>query len=167
MAADDLYGSVAGYQAWASARGYDALADPELTQYLILATQYIEERYRGRWKGVRAESTQTLAWPRIRYQDSSLGVCDEDGYEVDPLTVPERVEFATYEAGKLVSESIDLQPDLAFGGKIKRLKQRVEGAVEQETEYFSSASARTTRTAIDGLLKGLVTSASIHKVLRA
>lgn len=162
-----FYGTGSEFEAWALERGLElpSTVDPETA--LIRATDYIEERYRGRWKGVRATEAQVLAWPRIAKIGSSCGVLDQDGYEVDPTVVPLRVEHATYEAARRIAAGTELQPDLARGGQLRRLKNIVEGAIEQEQEWFQGASARTTITAIDGLLRGLVIAGNVAPVLRA
>src|SRR5690625_1153242 len=99
------YGDIEGFKAWADARGHAYPSeDSEIQTALVRATSYLDSAYRLRWKGRRATTSQTLAWPRE-------GVRDEDGALLPDDTIPQQVIDAAYEATRRVVEGIDLQPD--------------------------------------------------------
>lgn len=150
----DTYGDLAGYKEWADDRGHSypvtSGADAQITVALLNAAEYLDGRYRGRWKGVKATIAQVRAWPRT-------GARDEDGVLVDEDDVPTAVAYAAYEATKLILAGTDMSPAIVRGGAVKR-ERVVAGPVESETEYADGAPARTAFTAIDDLLRGLVRS---------
>lgn len=57
---------------------------------LIVAAQYLDAEYGGRWRGYRAHDTQALAWPRSCVED-------DDGYAVDGESVPQKLKDACAE----------------------------------------------------------------------
>jgi hypothetical protein len=74
---------------------------------------------------------------------------------------PDAVKYAIVEAARIeLATPGSLTPALDRGGQVKRLKVRVEGAVERETEWADSAPVQQVVTAIDNLLKaaGLIRS---------
>lgn len=68
---------------------------------------------------------------------------------------PTEVKYAIAAAALLEIQTPGvLSPSLERGGAVKRLRERVEGAVETEVEYMDGASVETTFTAIENLLIG-------------
>jgi hypothetical protein len=125
--------------------------------------QYIENAYRGRWKGARTVREQALAWPRMASVELSASstdgaIYDQDGWYIESDEIPTQVKYANAEAALLVLQGVDLEPRLARSGDIKRKKVKA-GPVETETEYGESASVRDRITTIEGYLSGLITSA--------
>ncbi len=106
---------------------------------LIKATQYIDGRYRKRWKGIPLSSSQALCWPREDIFD--------DRYQ-EITGIPSHLKYAVCEAA-LRALTDDLNPDLERGGRIKREKV---GPIE--TEYSDTAPSRTVFPAINDLLSG-------------
>lgn len=149
----DIYGDLAGFKAWADARGHSypegSGADAEIDAALLRGTEYLR-RYTGRWKGIKAATDQPLAWPR-------KGVRDEDGILLPDDEVPVLVIHAAYEATRRFLAGDDLQPDLARGGAVSRERVKA-GPVEAEEEFRDDAPARTAVTSIDDLLAGLLRS---------
>lgn len=78
----ESYCSVAFATAYFSKRGqadaWDAVEDKEAA--LRLATDYVEQTYRGRWLGIRTRDEQALDWPRseVPLPGSWLGVRPHD-----------------------------------------------------------------------------------------
>jgi len=87
---------------------------------LIVATQYLENKYRGRWRGRKKLWSQALAWPRY-------GALDDDGYAMDSEAVPQELQAAcaelalrvvlgddllgvVTEPGEVTSESVSVGP---------------------------------------------------------
>lgn len=114
---------------------------------IIQATQYLESRFRLRWKGEAVTETQALAWPR-RFAE------DENGFGIDDDVVPSDLQDACSElAFKAVSET--LMPDISEPGTIRRELVRV-GPITDETEYLGGKSQIKTFRLVDNLLSGLV-----------
>ena len=57
LAACDAYHTALGNTAWT---GLDAAKEVAIRK----ATLWVDNAYRGRWKGIRCDTTQPLAWPR-------------------------------------------------------------------------------------------------------
>lgn len=70
---------------------------------LILATQYLDNEFAGRWQGHRAYEEQALAWPRA-------DVVDEDGFDLSSTVVPQRLKDACCELAVRVVLGDDLHP---------------------------------------------------------
>lgn len=128
--------------------------DPAKEAALRKGTAYLDSHYRGRWKGTKGDSSQVLAWPRN-------SVLDEDGYAVDPETIPQRVKDACCEAALRMLAG-DMEPDLARGGRILS-----ESVGEISVTYSEGAPAGTRYPAIDALLRGILKSGSTVEMIRA
>ena len=142
----DTYHSDRGNSAWASA------SETDRQTALIKATDYINNHYR--WKGVKTESDQGLAWPRT-------GAFDSDGYEIDTDVIPEEVERATSEMALLIIGGENLSAKRERGGHIKR---ETVGALE--TEYMDGAPGSDKYPSVDRLVAGLVTSKTFMRAAR-
>ncbi len=100
------------------------------------ATEYIEQRYRLRWKGVRVISTQALSWPRTAAM--------VDGYESGYNSVPTEIANACADlALKSLSETLNADQTRAV------IREKV-GPLETEYSEFSPQANRY--PAIDGML---------------
>ena len=133
----DTYHSDRGNAAWTGTTAVKQAA-------LIKATDYIEQKYAGRWQGSYTDDDQELEWPR-----SGLCYPDED---VIPKELKNAVAILALEA-----LSDDLNPALDRGGAIKREKVDVI-----ETEYMSWAPSVTARPAVDGLLRRFMAGSAIN-----
>lgn len=58
VAEADTYFLIRNESAWAGTQAQKEAA-------LIKGTQYIDGKYRSRWKGIRVSNLQTLTWPRV------------------------------------------------------------------------------------------------------
>lgn len=158
----EAYISVADADAYFSKRGISTWTgtDEAKEEVLRRAATYLDNAYRGRWKGYRANETQALAWPRAAYPGNAVGVTDilydADGFEITTTTVPTQVKHANAEAALVILGGTDLEASLARGGAVKRLRVKA-GPVERETEYTDGASPVTRYPVIEGLLRTLVT----------
>ena len=126
--------------------GSDAVKENALRR----ATNYLDNQYRGKWRGVRTLASQALAWPRA-------GVVDGDGFDLPLGEIPVQVQRATMEAALLVITGVKLEPVLDRGGAIKSVSKRV-GALGKEIVYQDGAPVMTRIVAIEGLLRDIVTS---------
>lgn len=127
--------------------------------YLVDATEYIEEVYRERWKGLRKTATQALSWPRE-------WVVREDYYAVDSV-IPDSVNGAFYYPSNIVPTEVknacaelaykrisgELSPD------IDRVTKR-EKLGPMEVEYQDYGKPYKVYRAIDNMLSVLLNSTS-------
>ena len=121
-------------------------------QALRLATQYLDNTYRGLWKGTKGSQSQALSWPRT-------DVVDEEGYTVSETSVPAGVLNATAETALRSVQGTVLVPDLS-GTKITREKVKA-GPVEQDVTYQGGKASGVSSdpvefTLVDQLLAGLL-----------
>lgn len=158
----DVYVSVAAADVYFSSRGLETWDGTTTEKEVALrrGRQYLENAYRGMFKGVRTNRTQALSWPRmatVAYNASVVGVIyDEDGWYINSNEIPQQLKDANCEAALLVLTGATLEPTLIRGGAIKR--KRVKAAVvETETEYADGAPSVDRYMVIQGLLRGLVT----------
>lgn len=125
-----------------------ALSDNEKKASLIKATQYIDNQFT--WKGRRKYQSQELGFPRVMLYDL-------DGFEVKGI--PARLKQAVCEAAYYGYQSDLFQTYESEQGIVKRNKERVEGAVEKEVEYFNSKETEvdyiSKYAALNSLLRGL------------
>lgn len=127
-----VFGSVSGADAYLAASvihadAWDALATAAKQRAVISATRILN---RVPWAGSRSVPTQPLAFPR-----SGLTV---DGVDIADTVVPDQICEATYEIAALLAggtTSIETSATTATG--VKRVRERVEGAIDTETEWFS------------------------------
>lgn len=73
----------------------------------------------------------------------------------EPDDAPMAVQYSIAEAARLelITPGV-LTPNLERGGAVKRLRERVEGAVEVETEWMDGAPVESRITAIENILTG-------------
>ncbi|HNY80769.1 MAG TPA: hypothetical protein PKO46_21015 [Sedimentisphaerales bacterium] len=116
---------------------------------LIVATQYLDIRFQGRWRGYRNTRSQALAWPRYSVED-------DDGYVLDATALPQKLKDAcaemalrvvlgdhllgaVTEPGEVVSESVSVGPisesksyagGKPYGYEYPKLDAMVRGLIE-------------------------------------
>ena len=170
-ASAESYFSIAEADAYFTARGVAAWtgSDASKEQAARLGTTYLDNQYRGKWKGYRTNETQALAWPRIGEGGDSrfrlpgqsfavYGVVDLDGFEIATDAVPVQVKRAAMESALMALGGTVLEPTLTRGGRIKSQTKTV-GPLSKSTTWEDGAPAVDRYTVIDGLLRGLVTGA--------
>jgi hypothetical protein len=136
-----------GSTSWSGA----SQADKE--KALRLATQYIDARYDGRWKGSRSNEDQALAWPRAN-------VVDSDGYILDSDDLPARLEHAVGELALRVLEGDTLFDDISEPGSIAS-ETIVAGPVEFSQTYVGGKSQVKSYPLIDMLVRPLIQDSNI------
>jgi hypothetical protein len=173
LANAESYISVVDATAYHAARGnadWAALASDTVREQLLRkATDYMQQEYRTRWKGVRVLSTQALDWPRayvvrddISYTNGQGYVLIDGFYYYPSDEVPIEVARACAELALRASVAT-LAPDL--GQKVVREKIDVI-----EVEYDKYAAPYTTYRAVDGMLEPFFIAGSSgvnRKVVRA
>ena len=114
------------------------------------ATQYLDQKYVLRWKGISLTSTQALDWPRG-------GVITADGYTLSSSALPLDLVHACAELA-VFALTEDLVPAITSPGTVKRTRIKV-GPIEDETEYFGQSQIKLYRI-VDTLLLDLIQSGS-------
>ena len=158
--------SVADANAYCDGKSYasawnDISGDTGKSDAIIEGTAYVENRYRGRWRGTRAYEDQALSWPRI-------DVVDEDGFDVADDEVPQRVKDAVCEAALRVIQGVDLYRDYDPTSPASISKQRVVGPISKSDTYATPArDAQPLFAIIDDLLWALTLNQRTNFLLRA
>lgn len=128
--------------------GWAALTTAVKEQHCRKATDYLDTKFQGRWRGSKAALDQALSWPRY-------GVLNDDGWAIDHNTVPAAIKKAHAE---LVARSVasGLNADItAPSGAIQSKRVKV-GSIEIATAYQGGASQRPVYDVVIGLLKEFV-----------
>lgn len=130
---DTPYGDVAGFKSYHDARNHDiaGLDDDDIAASLLVASEWIDAKYRSLFSGTKVGGRDDREWPRENAMDIF-------GYAIPDSVVPNEVLKATYEAAlrdgmKPGSLSVDFTP-----GKYKQVA--VDGAVSATYAGYSSAS---------------------------
>jgi hypothetical protein len=165
----DSYASLEEANAYFTARGNTTWTGTDDAKEAALrrGTAYLDNVYRTRWKGYRTNETQALAWPRVgsggdsrfRFPGQTFfiyGIIDPDGFEIPTDAVPVQIKNAAIEAALIALSGATLEPTLERGGQIKSISKGV-GPLNKSVTYMDGAPAVDRYTAIEGLLRGLVT----------
>jgi len=144
-ASADTYGTLAEANTYWAARQTAAWgsSDTIKEQALIKAAQFLDNVYRGKWKGQKVSSTQARAWPRSWVEDS-------EGYSVDGNAIPQQVKNAQFEAAKIIAGGTELETT------IKRATKR-EQVGSLMVEYMDGAALKEQYPQITNWLSDLVT----------
>lgn len=118
-------------------------------QALRRATDYMEQMYRLKWKGLRVSLTQALDWPRMNVQLEDIGFGSIAAY-VPTTIVPKEVVQATCEMA-LRAAAGELAPDLQ-----RQVIATTIGPIKKE--YAPGSPEYVRYRAIDMLLKPLLAS---------
>ena len=126
----DLYFTDRGNTDWTSS------TSSEKEAALIKATDYIELRFKDRWRGALSPDATTLSFPRLYFYDRRGVYVDfaNDGIPLD-------IQKATAEyALRALSAELLPDPTVAESGQsVKRTFDKV-GPIETEIEYDSGAA---------------------------
>jgi hypothetical protein len=142
LAAVDAYHLSRGHATWT---GTDA--DKEAA--IIRATFGIDNLYRRGFDGKKATGTQSLEWPRSSAVDTS-------GYAIAVDVLPNALLFGSSEAAliELVTPGA-LSPEYIAG--IIKTREKVD-VVEEETEYSSGSTGRTSYAIVEQYINALLSS---------
>ncbi len=135
----DTYFAAHGYTSWS------ALDDAAKETALVQASQFIDSVARGKWKGVKTNPAQELAWPRT-------GATDEDGLDIENSVIPVLLKNAVCEAALRVSQGEDLMKDTTPAVA----SESIAGAVSKS--YFEGTDNVTNYRKIYALISGFVTT---------
>ena len=158
----DSFASYAEYVAYCTARGITPSIEATAELELRKAASYLVNQYRDKWIGIRANETQSLPWPRVEgFRGYAGGVIqpllDSDGFEIPYDSVPLQIKNAQIEVALLIKGGVNMEPRLERGGMIKSIGKSV-GPLRKDITYMDGAPSVDRFLAIEGLLRGLVTS---------
>lgn len=114
---------------------------------LRLGTQFLDATFGGKWRGVKKTLTQGLDWPRISAWD------DDEDY-IDDASIPQVLEYATYELALKVRQGDTLVADLTSPGVITE-KTVGAGKVRQTIKY-SGGSQHKAYSLVKRLVRELI-----------
>lgn len=154
----DTYGTIAEADAYFAGRQTSAWAADITAKELALraAATYLDNAYKGRWKGQRATELQTRSWPRY-------DAVDADGYVISWTAIPLNLKRAQFEAAKLLAAGTVLEATVARTVKSERI-----GSIAVE---YSDGAAQTaqypqiTNYLSDLVIGGAATGGSIGSSL--
>ncbi len=115
LATATAYVSVATADAYHADRGnddWDEADTDDQEQAIVRATDYLDQTFS--WQGKRSTDTQALDWPRD-------AVFLLDGTEIDPDSIPTRLESACSEIA-LAALCLDIDPNYQGGGSTSQTK---------------------------------------------
>jgi len=122
------------------------------------ATQYLDNMYGARWKGIRSDEDQALDWPRY-------GVTDHDGYGWDSDEMPTELLNATCEIADRIIDGDNPMADQSDTSTIRKQKVKA-GPVEEEVEYAGSMTLGKKYPTVEALLSPLITGANMVQLHR-
>lgn len=139
---------------------------------IIVATQYIDARWGGRFRGDVLSETQSLEFPRdtwtIKILDSNTGEYITRAYMPNALLMA-CCEYAIAVDSDTMSLSVNYETS-DTGDRIKRKKEQV-GTLQTDTEYFSpsntSGSLWANYTLADSLMSKLLNQTNVMRCIRA
>ena len=116
-------------------------------QALRRAADFMVGTYRGRWKGYRAQLTQSLDWPRkaVILTDTSIN------YQIPFNQIPVEVKNAQCELALRTATSTNLAPDLT-----QNVLHESVGSLQTSYDRYTSQSPRFRQ--VDIMLRHLLTN---------
>jgi hypothetical protein len=150
----EAYTSVADADARHTAMGNTAWTGTTAAKEAALrrATQFMEQRFRSRWKGTRHTRDQALSWPRYG--------AEADGYALDSTSVPDDIANACADLA-LRALADDLNPD-----QTRAVIREKVGPLE--TEYSAHSPQATRFAAVDQALTPYLVGSGVNRpVVRA
>jgi hypothetical protein len=154
----NTYVDAEGLSAFATLRGLDDIAasgDTQLEIALIKAVDYMQEKYRLRWKGSRVRGFQPLDWPRRGvdipdffdpfFRQSNVPINFQDTLYVGEDTVPEEVRTAQSLLA-IATYSGDESTGVLQGSLGRVTKREKLGSLE--VEYFNAEDGSSRQTTI-------------------
>ena len=142
----NAYVDVAGYRAWATARGLplpsdDSEGNTKIEQAIYKATDYLETI--PTFGGETSEDDQSLSFPRkCLYISGKLFAVDK---------IPKQIVLASYQLVAAVLAGVDLMPNVS-GNASDYVKREKVGPIETEYASATDFDGQTTLTSVNALL---------------
>lgn len=151
--------------------GWGEMTQEARQQRIIVATQYIDARWFGQFKGDKVYADQTLEFPRsewvIDITDANTGEIIQRPFMPAPLLMA-ACEYAWAVDGETMSLAVNYETT-DTGDRIKRKKEQV-GTLQTDTEYFSPGSAEgslwANYTLADSLIARLLKQSNVMRCIR-
>jgi len=140
--ADTYHANVTRSTDWSSA------SQTEKENGLIVATQYLDIQYQGRWRGYKSTQSQSLAWPRYSVED-------DDGYWLDSSSLPQKLKDACAELALRVVLGDDLLGVVTEPGEVTSESVTV-GPISTSKTYAGGKPHGYQYPKIRALLRGLI-----------
>ena len=138
--ADDYHAKFGNPSAWS------LLSTTQKQDAIRVATRAADERYGGRWPGVRANpDTQALDWPRAY-------VVDRDGYEVSSTSIPTPIARWTARAALLHVQGYDLLPSTQDSATVTSETLTSSSGASESRTYKGGLEPTTQFPALDRML---------------
>lgn len=154
----DIYGNAGGYAEYCEARGYPVEASPDdpINQALLIASTYIDGRYRSSFSGKKVGGrAQVREWPREGATDASGEVIPDD-------EIPIEVIQATYEAARRQIENPgSLTPDYVASERTQSEKVGDLAVTYASSGYMSAADVYPVIADIDMILAPLIGNGNV------
>lgn len=161
----DAYFLNRGYADWAE------YTTEEKQQRIIIATQYIDTRWYGQFKGDEFYEDQSLQFPRDYWVTTVVDENTDEETTIPYMPKPLLMaccEYARAVNGETMSLTVDFETS-ETGGAIKRKKEQV-GTLQTDTEYFSSGTEQgsvwATYTMADNLMNSLLKNSIVWRCIR-
>ena len=138
---------------------------------IIVATQYIDARWFGQFKGDKFYADQTLEFPRDEWTRTETDPISGKKTTVPIMPAPllmAACEYAIAVDGETMSLAVNYETT-ETGDRIKRKKEQV-GTLQTDTEYFNPGSAEgslwATYTLADSLIARLLKQTNVMRCIR-
>lgn len=115
---------------------------------LRLATQYLDNVYGQRWRGVRIEELMALQWPRS-------SVVDYDGFNLLTTALPQKLQDATAEMALKKVNGDTLLPDVSDPSTLESIRFKAT-VIESEKHYIGGKAFYKRYSTVDRLVAGLI-----------
>ena len=127
---------------------WDAATEASQEIALRQATQYVDIRHDGNWRGLKFTTTQALAWPRTL-------AADNEGDYFDTDEIPQQLKDAIAELALRVIAGDTLLADQSSPASIKS-KSVTAGPIQRSIEYVGGLSPVKKYPKVENLMKSLV-----------
>lgn len=144
--------------AHSASTAWSGAAEAVKEKALRLATQYLDVRYNGLWKGVKFSDAQSLSWPRIWAEKNDT--YDSAYYDSD--AIPQQLKEATNELALRVVNGDTLFADISKPGIISSTSISV-GPISKSVSYSGGYDQVKKYPLIDGLVKPLISTGTLER----
>jgi len=127
---------------------WSAATEANKEKAIRLATQYVDARYSGLFRGYKNTAAQALAWPRT-------DAVNNEGYVIDSDVLPQCLPDAVSELALRVIEGDTLFEDISKPGLISS-KSVTVGPISKSTSYVAGMSETKKYPLIEALMSTIV-----------
>lgn len=117
-----------------------------------LATQYLDARFDGHWRGCKMSSTQSLAWPRGQ-------AVDNEDFAYDSDTLPRRLKDVTAELALRVVTGDTLFADQSKAARVASNSVTI-GPITKSVSYVGGLDPAKKYPLIEALMEPLIAASN-------